>query len=250
MIHFNDGGNTLCAAEPQNGDVGRIGDRVSIKRDDLEGMARQGQAANFGRAAIQNVKEDTLALLNSNRLAVAEHATINCEELVANFVAVRHAFGEGRFHCRFACLLESFLSLGRRQKILWHVAAATQSWLKFLQDKKHFAIIAAWIFFRLGVNRPDLAAVLASREIRASAIVGVIETQAGWIGRERDAAMTMRRNVRRALLGGAIDLGGDFLAMPMQLLGCVCFVGNFHRYLTAFLKADERTGELTIVCDS
>ena len=67
---------------------------------------------------------------------------------------------------------------------------------------------------------------------------------------KRDAAPAMRGNVGRAFLGGAIDVSGDFLAMPMQLFRSIGVIENIYRYLAAFLKADERSGELTVVSDS
>ena len=95
---------------------------------------------------------------------------------------MRHAFGERSFHGGFAGFLERFVSCGWRQEILSHVATAAESRLEFFQDEKNFAIVPAWIFFRLDVNRSNLAAVLAGREIGAGAIVRVIETQTGGLG--------------------------------------------------------------------
>ena len=154
----------------------RIRHRISIERDDFERVAWQGEAPNFRGAAIQNMKKNALALLDSDRFAVAKHATVNGKEPVTNFVSVRHALGERSFHGGFASFLESFVCFRRRQKILRHVATAAESRLEFLQNKKNFAIIAAWIFVRLDVNGSNLAAVLAGRKIGPSAIVCVIET--------------------------------------------------------------------------
>ena len=98
MVHFYNGGNTLRRTEPQNGNIRRIGNRISIERDDLEGVPRQGEAANFRGAAIQNVKENALSSLDSDGFAMAQHPAVNGKEFITNFVPVWHAFGEGRFH--------------------------------------------------------------------------------------------------------------------------------------------------------
>ena len=77
----------------------------------------------------------------------------------------------------------------------------------------------------------------------------VIEAQAARLGREPDTAVTMSRNVRRAFLGGAIDVGRHDLTMPMQLLGCIGLVENIYSHFAAFPEADQRAGELAIVRD-
>src|SRR5262249_11333274 len=176
----------------------RVRDWVPIERDDFEGMAGQGDATNFRRAAVQNVKENALTLLDSNGFAMTKHPAVNGKVLVTNFVAVRHAFGARSFHSGFADFLERSVNCGRRQDFLSHVTTPTESRLEFFQNKKDFAIVPAWIVFRLDVNRSNLAAVLARRKIDPGAIMCVIEAQTGWIGREPNAALAMCRNVRRA----------------------------------------------------
>src|SRR5215469_11100482 len=132
MVHFHDSRNTLCCTQPQNGDMRGIRYRVSIERDDFEGMAGQGEAPNFRRAAIQNVKQNAFALFDSNRFAMTKLATVDRKELVTDLVAMWHAFRKRSLHRSFAGLSESFVDGGRRQKILRHVAAAAESRLKFL----------------------------------------------------------------------------------------------------------------------
>ncbi len=63
VIHFDDGGDALGGAEPEDGDGGGRGHRIAVERDDLEGVAGQREAANFGGAAVEDVEEDALALL-------------------------------------------------------------------------------------------------------------------------------------------------------------------------------------------
>src|SRR5262249_45923384 len=113
MIHFHNSGDTLRCTQPQNGNTCGIRDPVSIKRDDFERMAGQGEAPNFRRAAIQNVKQNALALFDSNRFAMTKHATIDRKELVTDLVAVWHAFCKRSLHGSFAGLFESFVDGGR-----------------------------------------------------------------------------------------------------------------------------------------
>jgi hypothetical protein len=72
--------------------------------------------------------------------------------------------------------------------------------------------------------------------------VGVIETIAGRLGDEADASASVRRNKRRALLGGAIDVGGDELAVPVQLLRRVGLIVDIDGDLLAFFKASRGPG--------
>src|SRR5215469_1248538 len=112
MIHFYNSGNTLRCTQPQNGNMRGIRDRVSIERDDFEGVAGQGEAPNLRRAAIQNVKQNALALLNSNRFAMTKHATVDRKRLVTDLVAVWHALCKRSFHRGLAGLFESLVDGG------------------------------------------------------------------------------------------------------------------------------------------
>ena len=71
---------------------------IAIERYNLEGVSGQGEAANFRRASIQDVKKHALTLLHADGLAVAEHAAVDGEGCVANFIPVGHAFGERGLH--------------------------------------------------------------------------------------------------------------------------------------------------------
>ena len=51
-------------------------------------MIGQGEASNLRRAAIQNVKQNALPLLDSNRFTMTKHSTIDRKDLVADLVAV------------------------------------------------------------------------------------------------------------------------------------------------------------------
>lgn len=57
----------------------------------------------------------------------------------------------------------------------------------------------------------------------------------------------MRRNIRRALFGGAIDIDGDLLPVPVKLLGNICIVVNIHRQPLAFMQSQQGSGKLPVI---
>ena len=119
------------------------------------------EAANLGGAAVQDVKQDTLAWFHPHRLAMTEHAPVDGEGFVADFVAMRHALGQRSFHAALAAVLELRDCRCRREEVHRHVAAAAQRRLKFFQGEKDFAVVVAGMLLRFDVDRPDLSAVLA-----------------------------------------------------------------------------------------
>src|SRR5262249_40270619 len=126
-----------------------------------------------------------------------QHASVNREHVVAYFKTVLHAPGKRSLQGPLARFFQfSAFCLGG-QEILWHVAALTQRWFELLQRQKHFAIITPRVLFRFNVDRSDLPAVLASKQIGASTIVGVIKAQARRTRGEGDAALTVSGDERR-----------------------------------------------------
>jgi len=137
--------------------------------------------------------------------------------------------------------------LSRRQKVLSHVATTALRGLEFFEGQEDFAIIIAGILFRLDVHRADETVVLAIREVRSGAHVCVIEAKAGRPGFKRDAAAAMGRDEGRAFFGCAVDVGGDELAVPVQLLRRVGVVVDVDRHAMAFFEAKKRAGKLAVV---
>ena len=77
--------------------------------------------------------------------------------------------------------------------------------------------------------------------------VGVVEAVAGRLGNESDAAASMRGNEGRSLFGRAIDVGGNKLPVPMQLLGRVGLIVDVDGDRAPFLEAEQRPGKLAVV---
>src|SRR6266567_2975930 len=98
MSHMYNGRDSLCCAKPQHRNRSWIRNGIAVEGDNLEGVTRQRQAANLGGASIEDVKQDAFALPDLDRLAVAEHASVDGEGSISYFVAVRHSFGERRVH--------------------------------------------------------------------------------------------------------------------------------------------------------
>ena len=69
------------------------GERVAVHGDDGEGVTGEGEAADLSGAAVEDVEEDALAVFDADGFAVAEHAAVDGEGVVADFVAVWRAFG-------------------------------------------------------------------------------------------------------------------------------------------------------------
>ncbi len=74
VLHVDDGGDAFGGAEPEDGDGGGSGHRVSVERDDFEGVAGEREAADLGGAGVDDVEEDALAGFDADGLAVAEHS--------------------------------------------------------------------------------------------------------------------------------------------------------------------------------
>ncbi len=247
VVHLDDGGDALCRAQPQAGHTHGCGKWIAVQGDDGEGVAGQREAANLARASVEHVEEHALSLFYADRLAMAEHPAVDGEGVVADFVTVLVAFGERGAHRALTLIFERWDGSGGREKVHRHVAATAECGLKLLEREKDFAVVRARIVLRLDVDRADESAVLAGAEVCAGSDVRVIEAQAGWSGYEGDAAAPVWRHEGRALFRGAIDIGRDGLAVPMDLLRPVGVIVDVDGDALAFFEAQQRAGELTVV---
>jgi hypothetical protein len=74
----------------------------------------------------------------------------------------------------------------------------------------------------------------------------VIEAKSGRPRRVGDAAHSMRRNKRRALLACAVCIDRDRQPVPMELLGRVGVVVDVHHDPHALRQADKRARKLPV----
>src|SRR5579862_4142677 len=172
-------------------------------------MAGKREAADFRGAGIENVQQDAFALLDAQRLTVPEHASIDGEGAIADFIAVWHSFRERGFHRGFAGGFEVVIGSGGRKEVLSHVAATAERRLEFLEREEKFAVEAAGLMARLDIERARESAVESRGEIGAGADVRVIEAEAGRIRRERNASHAARGDEGSSLFSGAIHFGGN-----------------------------------------
>ena len=245
--HLDDGRNALGGAQPQHRHRRRVRHRVAVQRQHRERVAGQGQAADLGGAAIDDVQQHALAGTYADRLAVAEHAAVDRERLVADLIPVRRASGQRGLHRRFAALLQGRVAPVRLQEIHRHVAALAEERIELLQRQEHLAVPGAGLVLRLDVHGPDQAAVLAEVEIGPGAQMRVVETQPRRPGHEVDPAHAAGRNVRGAFFCSAIHRGGQELAVPVQLLRRVGVVVDVHHHRPALFQPQQWPGKLAVV---
>src|SRR5664279_4214087 len=122
-------------------------------------MPRQEKTSNLAGTAVQDVEQDTFALLHSNWLTVAEHLSINREGVVANLIPVRVSSRERGVHRALPRILKRRHGLRRRQKVHHHIPASAEGRLELFHGQKDFAVIVPWIFLRLDIDRPNESAV-------------------------------------------------------------------------------------------
>src|ERR1019366_5385554 len=248
MVHLDDGGNAFRGAEPQYRHRDRRRYRVAVERHNLERMAWQSQTANLRSAAIEDMEQHALAVLNPDRLAMAQHATVDGEQAVADLVTLRC---RGSFLVGSLCLfLQVRHTGGGRKEIYRHVPAAHEERLKLLQCQEYFTVVSTRLMFGFDVDWPDLTAVLSRMQIGACAQMRVIEAETRWPWGKGNATHAVCRNKWRSLFGGTIHVGLKKLPVPVQLFWRVGVVVDIHNHPPAFLQAQKRTGELTIVSGS
>src|SRR6516225_4035819 len=75
----------------------------------------------------------------------------------------------------------------------------------------------------------------------------VVEAKAGRLRREGDAPHAVRRHIRGAFFGCAVDVGWDDLAVPVHQLGRIRVVEHVDRDRLPFFETEQRAGELAII---
>jgi hypothetical protein len=102
---------------------------------------------------------------------------------------------------------------------------------------------------RFDVNNRELPRVQAAVQIAARHYVGMNPADSSWPRSELISDLVARRHHDALLFAGAVDLGGDELAVPMYELGTVSIVIYLDRDLFAFAQPDQGSRDLTIVTD-
>src|SRR5258708_32705554 len=244
MIHFHDGRDALGCTDPQHRNLYWIRHRVAIERYNLKRVTWQG--CEFPWRCRSRHGTGLARLFDANRLAVAEHPSVDGEEPIAYFVSMWHAFSERGLHGRLSYIFELLVARSRGQEILRHVSAAAEAGLELLQDQKHLAVIPAWLVFRIDIHLSHFPTVLPRVQVRACAIVRVIKTEARRTGYECNPPLTVGGNIGRALLGSSVHIGWHFLTVPVQLLRRIRVVKDVDSYLAPLFEAKQRSRKLPV----
>ena len=93
----------------------------------------------------------------------------------------------------------------------------------------------------LDVDRTGLSGIGAQTEIVHRHDMGVIETEARRLRHIGDAAHPVGGNVGRSLLGSAVDIGRNELAVPVQLLRRISVVIDINNDTLAFRETHHRS---------
>src|SRR5262245_49492563 len=98
-------------------------------------MARQCQAADFGRAGVEHVKHHPLTLLDADRLALTQHLAVDAEKVVADLIAL----GAGKLLVSLGPNLLQLVDWRTDEHVHLHVAATAEGRLELLQNEKDLA---------------------------------------------------------------------------------------------------------------
>ena len=127
------------------GSVDGLRERVAVDGEDGEGVAGEGEAADLSGATVEDVEEDAFAWFDADGFAVAKHAAVDGEGVVADFVP--------RVVCPWLARLSSWFrridlaSRGsvydRREHVDGHVSATAEGGLEFFEDEEDLAVVLA-----------------------------------------------------------------------------------------------------------
>ena len=118
---------------------------------------------------------------------------------------------------------------------------------ELLHHQEHFAIVSAGIVLRFDVDRSRLTGVRAAVEVAPGRDMRMIETEACGFRHEGDPAHAMRRDERRAFLGGAIHIARDHLPVPVHQLRRVGVVVDIDDDPLPFREAQQRSRKLAVI---
>lgn len=207
-------------------------------------MAGEGETADLGCAAVEDMEQDPLAIFDADGFSMAELMTVDSECSVADLKAF-WPIGMGLFG--FLLHGAELGDGGIGEEIHGHVAAAHEIGLKFFEDEEYFAVVSAGIVFRFDVHRTDLTAVLAGAEVGAGDEVGVVEPESRRAWRKDFPPFAVSGNVWGAFLGGTVNVDGQELAVPVELFGSIGVIVDVYDGLLSFFEAQELTRELPVI---
>jgi hypothetical protein len=139
--------NPFGGAEPQYRHVERFGHRVAVEGEDVERVSGQGEAAIFAGTGVEHMQQQSLALCDLDRVAVAEHGAVDRECSVVNFEPARFSGGQGCGHRCFTLFphLGNWLACW---EIGGHIAAPAEGGFESLEGQEYFLVVGAGVSFR------------------------------------------------------------------------------------------------------
>src|ERR1700723_1023793 len=170
---------------------------------------------HFRRAGVEDMQHHPLSLLNPKRLPETHHPSINGGHVIDG---VHRA-----------------------------VVRPHQMSPPVMQPKKELLVVACWVDPWLHKQEAMLAPILSTGEIVHRHGMRVIPAKAARLRREVNACRGPGTDKGCSFLGCTIQFACQEQAMPMHDLGILASICDLDRHWTAFLEAEQRSRNLSVV---
>src|SRR5215475_9770248 len=177
------------------------------------------------RARIEQMKQNTLAGLYPDRIAVTQCFVVE---------------GGGMIHDLQAIV---------RRRPFSYVLHAYKHRIPLMRGEKNFPVVIARITFRLDVKKSKLSRIQAAPEVFAGEGMGVIPTTSARLRRERILPRGAWSNHRCSLFHGAVHFRWNVKAVPVHKLRNIGVVSDVDGDLLSFFDAKQRTGRAAVIAD-
>src|ERR1700733_456124 len=186
MVHLDDGRDALCRCEPKHGNWLRRGYWISIQCHYLEAVPRERNPMNLGRAAIEDVHHDALALFDFYWISRTEHLAVDCCHVV--------------------------------DRVHKTVVAAQELPVPVMESKKDLPIVSSRVVTRFDQQETVQPAVLRLGEVFPRERVRVVPAESCRSGGHGIARRGTWRDHWRAFLHCTVDIRRQVKAVPMNKL--------------------------------
>jgi len=239
MVHLDLDVGALAGAEQKSIHELRGGHRVAVKGDGAHLVSGQGDAAVLDGAGVQKMNQQLLAVADTDGLAGAEGLVVDRVSHGVDFEAIGRS-GQDRRLFQDRDWPRVVVGVHHVQRI---------EGLPVAKGEEKLLIVTAGVARPLDVDKAELACVGAFVQIVHGHGVSVIPAAAGRTRGELIAPSGVRFDNRRALFFGAIDLGRDEHAMPVDEFRRVGIVEDIDGDGLAFLEAQHRSGSGAVVAN-
>ena len=202
-------------------------------------MPGERDAAVLDGAGVEKVNQQALALAHADGIARPERLVVDGVGHGADFQTVGIGVDGRR-------LFQQRAVVG----VVVHVVhGAGEERLPVAQGQEKLLVVVAGVVAAVHVDEAELAGVGALVQVVHGHGVGVIPAAAGRAGRELEAVAAVRRHQGRAFLLGAVHLGRDQHAVPVDQFRRVGVVDDLHGDRLAFPHAQHRAWCNSVVAD-